>query len=99
MRTFLGFLTAAAVLASASVAQAAPEKKAVDFERDIQPILAENCYGCHSAVKAKGGLQLDSLKALLKGGNSGAAIVAGKSQASLLVKKADEDDPTPHKGT
>jgi hypothetical protein len=57
----------------------------VDYVRDIKPLLAKNCYACHGAQKQKSGLRLDTAAAAIKGGNSGAAIVPGKSEASRLV--------------
>lgn len=59
----------------------------VDFTRDIQPIFAANCYQCHSAKKASGQLRLDAKAAALKGGLSGAVIVAGNSKDSILVHR------------
>lgn len=57
------------------------------FESRIRPILAQECYECHSvATKAKGGLLLDSRPGWEKGGDSGAAIVAGQPEASLLLQ-------------
>lgn len=58
------------------------------FESKIRPLLAEHCYECHSvrAKKVKGGLLLDSRAALLKGGDSGPALVPGKPDESLLLK-------------
>jgi len=55
------------------------------FETRIRPLLAANCYGCHAAAQS-GGLRLDSREALLKGGNSGAAIIPGQPDASLLIQ-------------
>src|SRR6185503_12008277 len=57
------------------------------FEKKIRPVLAEHCYECHSATskKLKGGLRADSLATLLKGGETGPALVPGKPEASLLV--------------
>jgi hypothetical protein len=55
------------------------------FERMVRPLLAENCYSCHGDKKQKGGLRLDSLEAILKGGESGPAVVPGKPEESLLV--------------
>jgi hypothetical protein len=55
------------------------------FEMHVRPVLAKNCYGCHTA-SAMGGLRLDSREALLKGGQSGTAIVPGKPESSLLVQ-------------
>ena len=58
------------------------------FEKKIRPVLVERCFKCHSAIspKPKGGLRLDRRAALLDGGESGAAIVTGKPDESLLVK-------------
>src|SRR6185369_277801 len=58
------------------------------FETRIRPLLAENCYGCHSSKLAKpmGGLTLDSKSGMLRGGASGApAVIAGKPDESLIV--------------
>src|SRR5436190_20937203 len=58
------------------------------FEKNIRPLLAENCYKCHSAKseKIKGGLLLDTREGLLKGGENGPAIVPGDPDKSLLIK-------------
>ncbi len=56
------------------------------FETEIRPVLAEHCYGCHGSEKQKGGLRLDSLPAILEGGESGPAIVLGDPLSSLLVQ-------------
>jgi hypothetical protein len=61
------------------------------FEQKIRPVLAEHCYNCHSEKaqankKLKASLQVDSRAALLKGGDSGPALVPGKAEASLLIK-------------
>ena len=56
------------------------------FEQNVRPLLAENCYSCHGDKKQKGGLRLDSLEAILKGGESGPAVVAGKPEESLIVE-------------
>ena len=56
------------------------------FETKVRPLLAENCYACHGDEKQKGGLRLDSREAILTGGESGAAIVAGNSVDSLLLQ-------------
>lgn len=76
------------------------------FESKVRPLLAERCYQCHSkkAVedgKLKGGLQVDSLAGLLKGGDSGASIVSGEPDKSLLITAIgylDEDMAMPPKG-
>ena len=52
------------------------------FEKNIRPVLVEQCYDCHSAgaQKAKGGLQVDSRAKLLAGGDTGPAIMPGKPE-------------------
>ncbi|HEX4132400.1 MAG TPA: DUF1553 domain-containing protein [Pirellulales bacterium] len=56
------------------------------FEEQVRPILAEHCWKCHGSQKQKGGLRLDSRPAALHGGESGPAIVPGKSAESLLIE-------------
>src|SRR5262245_51953171 len=58
------------------------------FESKIRPVLANNCYKCHSlqAEKVRAGLLLDSKEGVLKGGETGPAIVPGDPEKSLLIK-------------
>jgi hypothetical protein len=58
------------------------------FEQKIRPVLVKECYSCHSTVtkKSKGGLVLDTKAGLLKGGETGPAIVPGKPAESLLIQ-------------
>ena len=62
------------------------EEGLVFFEQKIRPLLATQCYECHAGQsgKKKGGLQLDSVQGLLRGGDSGPVLIAGDPQASLL---------------
>src|SRR5499427_7413806 len=63
----------------------APVPQATEFfEARIRPILAANCYDCHTDQRM-GGLRVDSRDALLKGGRSGPAIVPGDPEKSLLI--------------
>ncbi len=60
------------------------------FESKIRPVLADNCYKCHSASaaadgKLKGGLQLDTRAGMRKGGETGPALEPGKSAESLIL--------------
>jgi mono/diheme cytochrome c family protein len=57
----------------------------VDYARDIQPILTKNCTSCHGATKQRSSLRLDSITAARQGGNSGPALVPGKSNESRLI--------------
>ncbi|MBL8816985.1 MAG: DUF1553 domain-containing protein [Planctomyces sp.] len=64
------------------------ESKSTEFfEQRIRPVLVQHCYECHSAESegVKGGLMLDTAEGLRAGGDSGSAIVAGRSAESLLI--------------
>ncbi|MGE5195147.1 MAG: DUF1553 domain-containing protein [Deltaproteobacteria bacterium] len=68
---------------------------------DVKPILAARCYKCHGAVRSEGGLRVDSVAAMLRGGDSGPAIVAGNPDESPLiaaVRHADWVSPMPKDG-
>jgi hypothetical protein len=72
------------------------------FESKIRPVLIENCYKCHSASaeKIKGGLVLDTREGVRKGGDTGAAVVPGNLDESLLIQAVryqDEDFRMPPK--
>lgn len=58
------------------------------FETKIRPVLVTHCYECHASDSkiVQGGLRLDSRSGLLRGGDTGPAIVPGKSETSLLIK-------------
>jgi hypothetical protein len=59
----------------------------VDFATQVHPILAARCAPCHSGAKPAAGLSLTSRTQALAGGESGPAIVPGKSDESLLILK------------
>lgn len=60
----------------------------VFFSKDIAPLLATSCSGCHiDAGQNRAGLSLDSFAAMMRGGDSGPAIVPGNPEQSLLVQK------------
>jgi len=74
---------------------------AVDFKKDIQPLLKNKCSRCHSGHEAKGGLSLNTRADILKGGESGAAAVPGKAAMSLILQRvtaSDPDERMPSKG-
>jgi mono/diheme cytochrome c family protein len=76
-------LTAVCLLAfGADLHAAAPDEQ---FEKVIRPLLVAKCFGCHGEQKQKGDLRLDSLAAMLRGGESGPAVVPGKPEQSLIV--------------
>jgi len=79
-------------------AESAAERPKVDFARQVQPIFIEHCYACHGPDKQESGLRLDVPSSALKGGDSGALLVAGKSKDSELFKRiatADDDERMP----
>jgi hypothetical protein len=62
--------------------------KPVDYEAEIAPILRANCVACHNSKKDSAGLNLESPQTILKGGEHGPAVVAGKGAESLLLNLA-----------
>src|SRR3954470_3969642 len=79
-----------------------PSASPIQFARDIQPILQNSCVKCHGRGKAKGGFQIDTRETFLKGGESGAAVIEGKSGESLLIEMVsglDPDNVMPQKGS
>lgn len=91
---FLGLLSSALAvsLAAPGVLSAADSKLTPEqldfFEKKVRPIFVDNCYKCHSpdAEKIKGGLLLDTRAGVLKGGDTGPAIVPGNPDMSLLIQ-------------
>jgi hypothetical protein len=81
-----------AVPASAAAAQP------IDFAKDIQPIFEQYCAECHGRSKARAQLRLHTPEWIRKGGQSGPAVVAGKSHDSELMRRVldpNDDDRMP----
>src|SRR5579864_222816 len=77
-----------------ALAQPARDDAETFFESKIRPVLAVTCFRCHGGKKTNNGLRVDTREALLKGGDSGPAVVPGDPENSLLVQAigyADED--------
>jgi len=62
-----------------------PESREEFFDARVRPVLSKNCLSCHG-VAPQGGLLLDTREHLLKGGQSGAAVVPGDPEKSLLIQ-------------
>src|SRR5688572_20808038 len=80
----------------------APADHPVDFSKEIRPILEASCIKCHGRGKAKGGFAIDTRESFLKGGDSGAVALSGKSAESLVIEMVsglDPDNVTPQKGS
>ncbi len=96
--SFLWIICLCLLCAAPAVAVESPKPNEAGrefFEKNIRPVLVERCYKCHSAKseKIKGGLLLDSHGGMLKGGDTGPAIVPGEPEKSLLIKALRYTDP------
>ncbi len=78
----LVMLVSVMIMASAK----ADEELVSFFEREVRPVFVERCQECHGQTKQANGLRVDSRAALIRGGDSGAAIIPGDAQHSLLAR-------------
>ena len=94
VRLFAAVLALLGLLAT-MVPTTASESDSI-YEKSVRPILEARCYECHSAKseEVKGNLRLDSVEAILKGGDSGPAVIAGDATNSFLIRaiRYQEDD-------
>jgi hypothetical protein len=77
-------------------------KRPVDFVKDIQPILAENCYVCHGPKQHESELRWDNKQIAMHGGEHGRVIIPGNSAASRMIQLVGGLEPDlimPQKGT
>jgi len=75
-------------------------KKGVTYAKDIRPLFEASCFRCHGEEKQKGELRLDSLEAVLKGGEDGKVVIPRDSKKSVLVvavAQIDEEFAMPPK--
>ena len=78
---------------SALMACASAAADAVDFARDVRPILEKSCFGCHGQEKQKNGYRLDVRDIAIKGGDSGErAIVPHDAKSSPLIRYVSGED-------
>ena len=98
--------TAALFAADVDLSKLPPvsSRKDVTYAKDIKPILEKSCFKCHGAEKQKGKLRVDSLEAILKGGEDGKILEPGNSAKSgmvVAIARLVEDDAMPptDKGT
>jgi len=76
-RAFVGFLVVVSEINS----------NAVDYLKDIKPVLKARCYACHGALKQKAGLRLDTAANILKGAKAGPVVTQGKINESELLAR------------
>src|SRR5262245_16809452 len=79
------------LLTLVALSTAAPPEDERFFENRVRPVLAEKCFECHGPKKQQAGLRLDSRAAVLAGGDSGPAAVAGKRTESGRLKPVRHD--------
>ncbi len=72
--------------------------RAVDYAKEIKPLLKSRCYACHGALKQKSGLRLDTVALMHKGGESGDIIAPGSALLIEKVTAEDKDDRMPPEG-
>ena len=98
MRAMVRWATLLLILGTLAGPRAWANRPVVDndadtfFESKVCPVLAGTCVKCHGALKVSGGLRLDSRDAMLKGGESGPAVVPGDADKSLLIQAIRHDD-------
>ena len=92
-RNLLLVATAVVVL-STSIADAAEPS----FEKDISPILTRRCHDCHGADVQEAKLDLRTLSTLLRGGESGPAVIPGDPENSLLIDLLTRGQMPPGQG-
>ncbi len=63
------------------------------YTQAVQPIFQSDCYRCHGWMNHRGGLNLETREAMLKGGKSGPALVPGDPEKSLLVRLIRHEGP------
>src|SRR5262245_32570598 len=84
---------------SSEVAGVSPKKASPDLvsENEVTPIFQLHCTGCHGKRRQEGGLDLRTQASRLKGGKSGPALVPGKPEDSLLMKRILSGEMPPPK--
>ena len=98
MRFFHAILIAAAA-AFSPAAWAITPQEAEFFEKNIRPVLADQCFKCHGPEKQKAALRVDSKAGLLKGTDDGPVVVPGKPEESSFIKslRHEGDSKMPEK--
>ena len=79
----------------------ASKKTGVTFDKDIKPLFEVSCAKCHGAEKQKAKLRLDTVAAIMRGGENGKVVEVGNSAKSLIIHAAsglDADTAMPPEG-
>ncbi len=95
---YIGFLTLPILCGNVNA------EEAIDYIREIKPILMRRCASCHGAVRQQANLRLDTAELLKKGGESGSVVSIDSPDQSLLISRITAVDdslrmPPPGEGT
>ena len=74
------------------MASASDGASAVDYERDVKPVLKARCFACHGALQQQANLRLDSGELIRQGGDSGQGLVPSNADESLIVQRVTDPD-------
>lgn len=88
-------------LADAANNKTIPAEQVEFFEKEVRPVLVKRCYSCHGAKKQEASLRLDSHAWMMKGSDTGAAVVPGDPQQSRIIQVIqyhDDDSQMPPAG-
>ena len=73
------------------IAMPSPSTEKIDYEKDVKPLLEQNCYSCHGDTVQQSGLRLDLRQNALRGGDYGPVILPGNSaESKLILLKCDD---------
>jgi ankyrin repeat protein len=74
------------------IAMPSASTEKIDYEKDVKPLLEQNCYSCHGDTVQQSGLRLDLRQNALRGGDYGPVILPGKSAESKLIRRLVDGD-------
>jgi len=87
-----GVLSTIGAIDLSQLPAAAPQKD-ITYAKDIKPLFEASCFRCHGEKEKKGGIRLDSLEAVLKGGKEGKIVDVGNALKSPLLVSVSQLDP------
>lgn len=86
-------ITSALADVDAAKLPAASAQKDITFAKDIKPMFEASCFRCHGEKQKKGGVRVDSVEAILKGGKEGKIVEVGNAVKSDLLIAVSQLDP------
>lgn len=86
-------IAAVGIVGRCHAAADSDETKEVSFRDDVMPALRKNCLACHNSTKDEGGVNLESIDAILKGDYDGLVVPSEPDDSRLFVVAAHDDEP------